>query len=78
MAVVVKVVEAALADGLVLLALAGCGGGPSEKDCKAALEQQWHQAVAGTGQQGTEPDACKGLPAATVQRLWAEAGESAQ
>lgn len=76
---VARIVKAALAAGLALLAPAGCGSGPSESGCRAALEQQWREALGNptTVQPGTEPDACKGLPDAVVQRLWYEAGNGA-
>lgn len=75
-----RIVQAALAAGVALLALAGCGGGPSESGCRAALAQQWKEALGNptTVQPGTEPDACKGLPDATVLRLWTETGNGAQ
>lgn len=52
------------------LLLAACGGGshPSQAACKQAMKQQYATALA-SGQQGTEPAACKGLSSAVLTRL---------
>jgi hypothetical protein len=59
--------------------LTGCSSGPDQAACKGALVQQWRQALGNptTVSPGTEPQACKGLDAATLQRLWAQAGNEA-
>jgi hypothetical protein len=69
----------ALAYMAVLALLSGCGGGPDQAACKAALVQQWKTALDGPAPvtPGTEPSACKGLDAATLQKLWYQAGTEA-
>lgn len=66
---------------LCMALLSGCSshGGPDQAKCKAALVQQWRQALGNptTTSVGTEPVPCKGLDAATLQRLWAQAGTEA-
>lgn len=60
--------------------LAGCGGsGPDKAACKAALVQQWKEALGNptTVSTGTEPPPCKGLDDATLQQLWYQAGTEA-
>lgn len=58
-----------IAAAAVALLLSACGGsGPSQAACKQAMKQQYATALA-SGQQGTEPAACKGLSAAVLQRL---------
>jgi hypothetical protein len=71
--IVVKLTLAAAAILTAALAgsLAGCGGGPSEQACKAAMKQQYATALT-TGQQGHEPAECKGLPDAVLQKLAAQ------
>lgn len=55
------------------LALAGCGtthsaSGPSVAACKTAMTSEYAKALS-SGAQGTEPPACKGLPASTLSKL---------
>lgn len=60
-----------------LLASCGGSGGGSQAGCRAALVKQWQRAVQPSPSVGTEPGACKGLSATTVQRLWVQAGTKA-
>jgi hypothetical protein len=53
--------------------LAGCGGGPSESACKAAMTRDYHYALAHPGAPpAARPAACKGVPDATVRKFAAE------
>jgi hypothetical protein len=63
-----------IAAGAALAAIAGCGSGhpaASPAACKKAMRAEYARAIA-TGKKGTEPAACKGLPAAQIQRFAAE------
>jgi hypothetical protein len=53
--------------------------GPDRAACRAALVQQWKEALGNptTVTPGTEPAPCKGLDAATLQALWTQAGTEA-
>lgn len=51
------------ASGLVLTA-----SHPSASNCKSAMNAQYQRALS-SGEQGTEPAACKGLPAAELRKL---------
>jgi hypothetical protein len=66
---------AALAITVLALAggLAGCGGGPSESACKAAMTRDYRYALAHPdASPAARPAACKGLPDATVRKFAAE------
>lgn len=54
--------------------LAGCGGsGPSESACKTAMTRDYAYALAHPdAPPATQPAACKGLPAGTINRLAGE------
>jgi hypothetical protein len=70
----------AVAALLLVPLLAGCGGhGPDRAACKAALVQQWKEALGNptTVSPGTEPVPCKGLDDAVIQQLWYQAGTEA-
>jgi hypothetical protein len=53
--------------------LAGCGGGPSESACKAAMTRDYHYALAHPdAPAATRPAACKGISDATLQKIVSE------
>jgi hypothetical protein len=53
--------------------LAGCGGGPSQSACKAAMTRDYAYALAHPGAPAaTRPPACKGLSDAVIQKLAGE------
>ena len=59
-------VAAMLLLGVALLS--GCGSGPSAAACKSALRAEYAAAVT-SGAKGSEPSACKGLPADQIRKL---------
>lgn len=63
-----------LAAAAAVVLVAGCGGGsshghtPDQKACKAAMVQEYKQALK-TGQTGSQPAPCAGLSDAALQKL---------
>ena len=59
---------------LIALAATGCGGsGPDEATCKSAMQAQYATALASpSAPPASEPAACKGVPAATLQKYAAQ------
>jgi hypothetical protein len=64
---------AALLFFAAMLALAGCGHGPSEAACKTAMTRDYRYALAHPdAPAATRPAACKGISDATIQKIAAE------
>lgn len=70
---VVKRTVALVAATLLGWSLVGCGG-PSQAGCRAALQEEWSQALGNpvSDAPGSRPAACDGLPDDVVSRLVAE------
>jgi hypothetical protein len=62
---------AAIAAALALCLTAGCGGGPSEAQCKQVLQQRFNHALTHPEAKPDDstPAACKGLDAKTMERI---------
>lgn len=65
-----RALRAAIAAVVVALMVTACGvTGPDPDACKATLQAEWVKALAGKAHFNPDPPACKGLPAAEVQRF---------
>jgi hypothetical protein len=62
-----KALRAAIAAVIVALTVTSCGiSAPDPAACKAAIQAEY---LKGKGHLGAEPEICKGLPKAQVQRF---------
>jgi hypothetical protein len=60
---------------VIALAVIGCGGsgGPDEAACKSAMKAAYATALASpSASPASEPPACKGIPAAALQKYAAD------